>query len=255
MNQKAIVARALSEILKIVGALGIVNVFTLAMMNRAIITHRQEIKSHDGTEPFEHYQIDQQVRDLFDPNIFSIVAGIALLLMFMRFVYGSIILLDGDYVASDAPFLRMRKPDLMSIGALTIIFPVLSFYGGVGKVSIFAVILAIALMLDAAAMHSIDDEDKSRYDGYRKSWKMINSITCLIFFAVFVLLSLAQMNGREVNFEWVGLVLIAIYCGASLFDLWKNRDFYLGLEQVAASAPPGNRVATTTSAAAPLNQP
>lgn len=242
MNQKKIVARALSEVLKIVGALGVVNVFTIAMLNRSLITPRADVPASGQVFSFDHFEIVPDIRNLNDPDWAALACGFALLLMFVRFVYGSIILIDGDYGSDNAPdFESIQKSDLISICMLMFLFPLLSFYGGAGRLGAFAVFLAIAVFVDSIAMHFGKKENAtpSNYADERESWTQINGITVIFLFAG-LLYSVAAQNfwpRYVISFDILGAIFIAVYCLASCYDLKRNLNFYLGISRVTGATP------------------
>jgi hypothetical protein len=240
VNQKKIVARALSEVLKIVGALGIVNVFTIAMLNRSLIAPRPDMPAHERVFSFDHFQIVPDVRNLDNPDWAALACGLALLLMFIRFIYGSIILIDGDYGGENVPaFEGIQKSDLISICTLMFLFPLLSFYGGAGRLGAFAVFLAFAVFVDSIAMIFGKKEENINSIYYREriSWSKINGATAgLLVTGLLFSWLIEKVGGHVVGFDTLGGIFIAVYCLASFCDLKINLGFYLGLRSAVTQS-------------------
>lgn len=217
------VARALSEILKIFGALGIVNLFSLSLLYRSSITLTGV---PDGANMKICGIAVQSIRPLLEPDMHSIVSGIVLTLIFIRFFYGSMILLEGEYVRNDNRPNHIRFFDFLPVIFFLPMFSIMSFYGGLGKLAPFSGLLCILLVIDACTMWRTID-DTSRYERERKRWTIINGSMAFLVFILYVFYT-QWTHKSDVSAPEVLYTFIAIYCVASVVDLRWNRSFYFG---------------------------
>lgn len=225
-RRTALAAEALADMLKIFGALGIVNLFSLALL------YEQTVQMDASSGETWSGRIFQQVRPLDFWDWDALICGITLLFVFVRFFYGSIILIKGDYVRLKPPD-HIESVDLVSVTSLIFLFPVMSFYAGAGRVEWFIWVLGVAILVDAILMWSSVGSDNSRslFQKERQSWMRINGFTVLAILVATIALLFARQEGEFPVDRWMPAApyaIIALYCATSLLDFFVNRHFYLG---------------------------
>lgn len=232
-----IVARALSEILKILGAFGMVNVFSLSLL------YKQKIELPGVLDDVDVMGYSYQlVRPLDEPHVNSIVCGFSLIMIFMRFFYGSIILLEGDYIQPDNKPNEIAVFDFFPVSIFLPLFAIMSCYAGLGEIVPFSVLLLILLTLDAFMMqitrmktkHNRKHNSTSKYTSEREAWSIINGSTAVLVIILVIVYgvpynwdigdSLDHMSSDP----WSLYVVNGIYYMASLLDLKMHRPFYFG---------------------------
>lgn len=221
------VARALAEILKIFGALGIVNVFSLSLLYQSSINLSGVL---DGGKIRLAGVSDLSIRPLGEPYIDSIVCGIALIMIFIRFFYGSMILLEGDYVVNKNKPNYIRFWDFLPVIFFLPMFSFMSFYGGLGEIVPFTILLLSLLVIDVITMTMtiMKADATSKYTSERKRWATINAITLVVYLILYFIYTQTTLKSDIWSDTIFLYISIAIYCIASLIDLKINRSFYLG---------------------------
>ena len=163
-------------------------------------------------------------------------------MIFARFVYGTLILIEGDYLHINSKMENIFWGDWVSIISLIVMFPILSFYAGAGNAESFAIVLGVGLLIDAIIMHFADTNDLSAYDHERKAWAWINGIIALfsiLFMLAYIYGLTNDNNWVKSSYIWIGAIVV--YIIASFIDFWVNRDFYLGRKVLAHENPQPNQ--------------
>lgn len=221
------VARALAEILKIFGALGIANVFSLSLLYQSSINLSGGL---DGGKIELAGVSLLSIRPLGELDIDSIVCGIALIMIFIRFFYGSMILLEGDYVVNKNRPNHIRFWDFLPVIFFLPMFSFMSFYGGLGHIRTFTILLCCLLGIDVITMTItiMNADATSKYTSERTKWAIINVITVVAYLVLYFLYTQITLT-LDIWSDTIFLrISIGIYCIASLIDLRINRSFYFG---------------------------
>lgn len=221
--QADIVAKALAELLKIFGALGIVNFFTLSMMYKSNAVLMQST-TKNGQISFSG-EIQNQIRDFYHPDWAAILCGIALILVFIRLFYGSLILFEGEYISN-----KSKKDihifDFVSVIIYMPVFALMSMYAGMGNMHHFFWLLLLILGIDVAVMLSsqiwipVFETFESSYKAERHSWVVANSAAAFILLA-----SYALVHSNAFAFEYFAGAMI-IYSAISIVEIVYNWQFY-----------------------------
>lgn len=260
-TRSSLAASALAELLKIFGALGIVNVLSLSLILR------NNISLTDPRVPPQTNQLTDQaaeaiataasvhsvelvgfsvsiVRPLDDWHWSAVGAGICLFLTFVRFCYGNIIVLEGEYIrGSESNDNGVSLNHALNAVILMPLFSIMSFYAGTGDLFSFGILILVLLLMDlivfslpAFNLFNIQNSPlihSSRFTEEKKFWAILN--TCTV--SVIVIIMLADYVFHFFGNNGIGepelYIFIAVYAIASVVDIIMLRGFYLGVKRGA----------------------
>jgi len=249
-GRSGLAASAMAELLKLFGALGVVNVLSLALIKGNSITLSGNISSthcdNEGeltTNPCIKMDgiAETVIGSLFELGFENNLLIICIFLIFVRLCYGNIIVLEGEYIQS--PEEKPRSVSLNhALNALLLmpIFSIMSFYAGVGNLDKFVLLLILILLIDifVFAVPSLVDTyikdlpvvHPTIFYKQKISWLLINAIALVFIFVLFIWHENIRVILTFLSTD-VSVNIVVVYIIASLSDVFLNYRFYLGVEE------------------------